>query len=95
MLVLEDHSPELVCGMNLALAEGLLEGLGDRRAVARLDPQPGLCCVAIAGIDGLDLARQGRRGQPDPAPSIAERATNGWRQDRLSLDQTRLSPSTR
>lgn len=45
--LVEDHR-ELVCGLNLALAEGILEGLGDRRAIARLDPQPGLCCVAIA-----------------------------------------------
>lgn len=39
--------PEVVCGMNLALLEGLLAGLGadDRDAV--LDPGPGRCCVAI------------------------------------------------
>jgi predicted ArsR family transcriptional regulator len=43
-----DHR-ELVCGMNLALAQGMLGGLGEERATARLDPQPGLCCVAIAG----------------------------------------------
>lgn len=45
--LVEDHR-ELVCGMNLALAQGILGGLGDQRATARLDPQPGLCCVAIA-----------------------------------------------
>jgi predicted ArsR family transcriptional regulator len=45
--LVENHR-ELVCGMNLGLAQGILEGLGDRRAIARLDPQPGLCCVAIA-----------------------------------------------
>jgi predicted ArsR family transcriptional regulator len=38
---------DLVCGMNLALAEGILDGLGDERASARLDRQPGLCCVAF------------------------------------------------
>jgi predicted ArsR family transcriptional regulator len=43
--LVEEHRP-LVCGMNLALAEGLLEELGDG-VQARLDPQPGLCCVAI------------------------------------------------
>lgn len=43
--LVDDHR-ELVCGMNLALAAGLLDGLGDD-AVARLDPQPGQCCVAI------------------------------------------------
>ncbi|MFN8521040.1 MAG: ArsR family transcriptional regulator [Chloroflexota bacterium] len=39
---------DLVCGMNLALAEGIVEGLRDRCHVARLDPQPGSCCVAFA-----------------------------------------------
>jgi len=44
--LVSDHR-QLVCGMNLAMTEGLLDGLGVRDAVARLDPQPGLCCVAI------------------------------------------------
>jgi len=44
--LVDDHR-QLVCGMNLALAEGLLDAIGDNRLVARLDPQPGLCCVAI------------------------------------------------
>jgi hypothetical protein len=34
--------------MNLALAEGILDGLGEGRLRARLDPQPGQCCVAIS-----------------------------------------------
>lgn len=38
---------ELVCGMNLALVEGVVEGLGLEGASAELDPQPGRCCVAI------------------------------------------------
>jgi predicted ArsR family transcriptional regulator len=38
---------DLVCNMNLALADGILEGLGDGRLKANLDPQPGQCCVAI------------------------------------------------
>jgi hypothetical protein len=33
--------------MNLALAEGVLTGLGERGAAARLDPAPGRCCVVI------------------------------------------------
>jgi predicted ArsR family transcriptional regulator len=45
--LVEDHR-DLVCGMNLALADGLLEGLGDAGHSARLDPQPGMCCVAIS-----------------------------------------------
>ncbi|MFJ9786445.1 helix-turn-helix transcriptional regulator [Amycolatopsis sp. NPDC101161] len=38
----------LVCEMNLGLVEGLLDGAGDRRLRARLDPQPGFCCVRLA-----------------------------------------------
>lgn len=44
--LVETHR-DLVCGMNLALAEGILDGLGERRASATLDRQPGLCCVAF------------------------------------------------
>jgi predicted ArsR family transcriptional regulator len=42
--------PTVTCGMNLALAEGLLAGLGvaDLRAV--LDPRPGACCVALVPL---------------------------------------------
>ena len=45
--LVEDHR-DLVCGMNLALADGILDGLGDDRLSARLDPRPGQCCVAIS-----------------------------------------------
>lgn len=45
--LVDDHR-DLVCNMNLALAEGILDGLGDDRFAARLDPQPGQCCVAIS-----------------------------------------------
>lgn len=41
-----DHR-QLVCGMNLELTAGLIVGLGDHDGEARLDPQPGQCCVAI------------------------------------------------
>ncbi|WP_433188973.1 helix-turn-helix transcriptional regulator [Actinoallomurus sp. CA-150999] len=40
--------PPLVCGMNLALLEGLLEGLGPTGMAARMDPRPGECCVVLA-----------------------------------------------
>lgn len=40
--------PPLVCGMNLALIEGLLEGAGqDHRARARMEARPGWCCVVV------------------------------------------------
>jgi predicted ArsR family transcriptional regulator len=38
---------ELVCGMNLAVMEGVLEGISTERVHARLDPRPGECCVAF------------------------------------------------
>lgn len=38
---------ELTCGMNLSLAEGLLEGVGAAGLTAELDPQPGWCCVVL------------------------------------------------
>jgi predicted ArsR family transcriptional regulator len=39
--------PAVVCGLNLALLEGLLDGLGDESARAVLAPAPGACCVRI------------------------------------------------
>ncbi|HET9680827.1 MAG TPA: hypothetical protein VFP19_02225 [Candidatus Limnocylindrales bacterium] len=44
---------DLTCGMNLAWAEGVLEGLGDPKLGARLAPEPGYCCVVFdeAGKD--------------------------------------------
>jgi predicted ArsR family transcriptional regulator len=44
--LVDEHRP-LVCGMNLALVEGVVHGAGDARLAARLDSRPGLCCVAI------------------------------------------------
>ncbi|HEX4101599.1 MAG TPA: helix-turn-helix domain-containing protein [Pseudonocardiaceae bacterium] len=38
---------ELVCGMNLRLLDGLLEGLAHTGLTARLDPSPLHCCVRI------------------------------------------------
>ncbi len=41
--------PVLVCGMNLALLDGMLAGSGLAAThVARLDPQPRECCAVIA-----------------------------------------------
>ncbi|MFL6206888.1 MAG: helix-turn-helix transcriptional regulator [Acidimicrobiales bacterium] len=43
----EEHR-SLVCGMNLDFLGGLLEGLGPAdRLDARLEPEPGYCCVRI------------------------------------------------
>jgi len=38
---------DLVCGMNLAMQQGVLEGLRARRIVASFEPTPGACCVAF------------------------------------------------
>jgi predicted ArsR family transcriptional regulator len=38
----------LVCGMNLALAQGLVTGLGADGVDVRLDPMPEACCVVLA-----------------------------------------------
>jgi len=46
---LTEHHREVVCGMNLALVEGLVAGLGVDGWRPALDPRPGHCCVAIGG----------------------------------------------
>jgi len=38
---------ELVCGMNLQLLDGLLDGAGATDLAARLQPSPGRCCVRL------------------------------------------------
>lgn len=43
---------ELVCGMNLALVEGVLDGLHIESMRACLEPQPGFCCVKVATAPG-------------------------------------------
>jgi predicted ArsR family transcriptional regulator len=42
----ESHR-QLVCGMNLSLIGGLVDGLGLEETEAILDPRPGMCCVAL------------------------------------------------
>ena len=38
---------DLVCGMNLRLVEGVLDGLAATGVTARLAPRPGHCCVQL------------------------------------------------
>jgi predicted ArsR family transcriptional regulator len=45
--VLASQYPPLVCGMNLALVEGMLDGATVTTLRAALDPQPGDCCVLL------------------------------------------------
>jgi predicted ArsR family transcriptional regulator len=61
--VLADRYPPLICGMNLALVEGLLTGAATTTLEARLDPRPGDCCVAVCGAAPAETA--------DPAPETA------------------------
>jgi predicted ArsR family transcriptional regulator len=54
--VLAREHTQLVCGMNLRLIGGVLDGLGDTGLTAHLRPTPDRCCVRLT----QDLA-------PDPA----------------------------
>jgi predicted ArsR family transcriptional regulator len=49
---------EIVCGMNLALIDGLVAGLGASGLHPALDPRPGCCCVAIGTGPVTDDARR-------------------------------------
>ena len=40
---------ELVCGLNLALIGGVIDGLGASGLSAELTPRPGHCCVTVRG----------------------------------------------
>ncbi len=44
---LAQEHPELVCGMNLRLLDGLLAGLAPTGLTAHLDPAPPHCCVRL------------------------------------------------
>ncbi len=48
------QDPGLVCGMNLALIQGVLTGTGATGLSPELDPRPGHCCVAITQRDVED-----------------------------------------
>jgi predicted ArsR family transcriptional regulator len=55
---LAQEHPELVCGMNLHLLQGVLEGLGQTGMHACLDPGPSHCCVRMkTSSKDLDAAR--------------------------------------
>ena len=44
---LAQRHTELVCGMNLCLLEGVLDGFGDAGLNAVLEPETGFCCVKL------------------------------------------------
>jgi predicted ArsR family transcriptional regulator len=45
---LAEEFPPLVCGMNLALIEGLIEGCDPAGWRASTEPEPGYCCVKLS-----------------------------------------------
>jgi predicted ArsR family transcriptional regulator len=45
---LAQNHTTLVCGMNLDLISGMLEGVTQDALCAQLTPEPGMCCVTIA-----------------------------------------------
>lgn len=53
--LLAEGFPPLVCGMNLALLSGVLDGSHLAGWQARMDPRPGECCVVLSktNSDGL------------------------------------------
>lgn len=57
---LAERHREVVCGMNLTLVEGLVDGLGADGWQPVLDPRPGYCCVAL----GLERHRGQHGDQP-------------------------------
>jgi predicted ArsR family transcriptional regulator len=46
----EEHT-DLVCGMNLALLESVVEQVGKGSMAAHLEPHPGRCCVILTSRD--------------------------------------------
>jgi len=57
---LAERHREVVCGMNLTLVEGLVDGLGADGWQPVLDPRPGYCCVAL----GRERHQDQHGGQP-------------------------------
>lgn len=49
---LAQAAPDLVCVMNRAFIEGVLQGMGTPRVRARLTRRPGVCCVTLHADDG-------------------------------------------
>ncbi len=64
--------PEVVCGLNLHLVEGIIESSTDPRAKAELDPRPDRCCVVVC-----DSARAKASSGTDPALSADRPRTRG------------------
>jgi predicted ArsR family transcriptional regulator len=57
--------PDIVCGMNLALIGGLIDGLGAAGLAPSLDPRPGRCCVVVRS----HLPEANEPGRPETGAS--------------------------
>jgi predicted ArsR family transcriptional regulator len=55
---LAEQHRALVCGMNLALVDGVVAGLGCHAVAARLDPAPGRCCVTLTRVSSTTDAAE-------------------------------------
>ncbi len=44
---LTDGHTDMVCGMNLALIDGIVNEIGEEKITSTLDPAPGRCCVTL------------------------------------------------
>lgn len=60
--LVEQHRP-LMCGTNLAMAEGISRGAGVTELRPVLDPQPGYCCVAFVPSDAAELRSSDSPGE--------------------------------
>lgn len=58
--VLSERHRDLTCGMNLAWATGIVDGLGADGLGAQLDPRPDACCVVFRGSANLVSSRTDR-----------------------------------
>jgi predicted ArsR family transcriptional regulator len=55
---LAEQHRDLVCGMNLDVVEGVLEGTAATHLQAHLDPAPGRCCVTVCSRDAATVPQE-------------------------------------
>jgi predicted ArsR family transcriptional regulator len=54
---LAEQHRDLVCGMNLDVVDGVLEGTASTHLRAQLDPAPGRCCVTVCSREHAAAAK--------------------------------------
>ena len=70
---LREGCRDVICGMNLALVEGVLSGLGVQGVSAALEPQTDTCCVALRAADPATPSPAPAPGPPAAAPEAGRR----------------------